>query len=191
MLTKLAHGIASFFAEKEIIEPRYIEVYQYGLEQIISTFYSLLTLLIIGLCCNAFLETILFSVFFIVLRHYAGGYHADTYLGCYLSLIGIFIAFLAVIKFVPQWIQFPLGIGFAVAGGIIVACLSPVEHKNRPLSDYEKVHFKKFAWIVLAVEILVSALLIPYFEGNLAFAGVTCIFLMAVLQLLALVKNRE
>ena len=58
------------------------EIIRYGLERIKSTCIMTLVTLLMGCIFQVFFQSIIFLVCFIVLRKYAGGYHAKTETRC-------------------------------------------------------------------------------------------------------------
>ena len=89
-----------------------IEVYSYGLQIFLSNVFEVLAVLIIGLCIGRFFETVAFFVSFISLRSGAGGYHAKTYLRCFLGLLVVYGLHIGVLMLTPTAVIFyvPLGI---------------------------------------------------------------------------------
>ena len=68
-----------------------IEVYVYGLLSYVYTFLPLAILLIISFALNRVVEMLLWALYFVSLRKYAGGYHASYPLTCFLcsTILGI------------------------------------------------------------------------------------------------------
>lgn len=60
------------------------EIIQYGLHQVRVILINVLTLVISGILWQELSFTLLVFLELFFLRPYAGGYHADTELGCYL-----------------------------------------------------------------------------------------------------------
>ena len=67
-----------------------IELYRYGLELFISSFFCSLVLLAFGLVTASIIESIIFIVAFSALRIYTGGYHANSYSLCTLITVAIY-----------------------------------------------------------------------------------------------------
>ena len=63
------------------------EIIQYGLHQVRVILINVLTLVISGILWQELSFTLLVFLELFFLRPYAGGYHADTELGCYLISI--------------------------------------------------------------------------------------------------------
>lgn len=146
------------FVQNGIIEDENKELYAFGMRQGMTMVLNVATTVVIGAVLGMVWQSLLFMVSFIPLRSFAGGYHARTQLQCYLSsVVLIFISLLA-IKFYTE-INF-IYLGLALLGSILIFFLSPVESKNRPLDETERLVFKKKARTILVIEICVLLLLL-------------------------------
>ena len=83
MIHQIAKGLTARMINRKIIEASMAEVYQYGLELILST--TLTTFSIIGIAClvDTFQYGLLYFSISIPLRVTVGGYHASTYTRCF------------------------------------------------------------------------------------------------------------
>ena len=78
------------------------EIIRYGLDRIKSTCTMTLVTLLMGCIFQVFFQSIVFLVCFIVLRKYAGGYHADTQNRCYVISTVIFAVALLAIRYMSD-----------------------------------------------------------------------------------------
>ena len=139
MLKKFSYNIAYFFVQKNVIPMDNIEIYQYGLEQIFSTVYTVATILAIAALTNHLISSVIFLIFFVSLRKYTGGYHASTYLKCYLGFTLIYIVFLMVLDSGFLESHMPVTLISLAVSVLVIAICSPIEHKNKPSSKETKV----------------------------------------------------
>lgn len=124
-----------------IFEEKNEAVVRYGLTGLLSTLFSFITIIFIGICCNCLFESILFTISFYFLRIYAGGYHADTPIKCYgISLI-ISTTIFALIHNINVSI-ITLHIIFVITS-INILYIAPIDTTNKPLSLKEKKFYKK------------------------------------------------
>ena len=125
------------------------EIYQFGVETALLKCIHISTMLLIGLSCGLFLETLLYLVFYLTLRIYAGGYHAKTKFGCYAISWLMIISVVLLTKYFPfqtylmSWTFIPFF--FAIF------FLAPVSNKNKPLDSLEKQYYGKTVRKLLAV----------------------------------------
>lgn len=75
MLYRLSEHITDLLIENGSIEKQDKSVYKYGIEMVIAIAFNIITVIIIGYAMGMFLECIIFLLFFMPLRSYAGGYH--------------------------------------------------------------------------------------------------------------------
>lgn len=78
------------------------EIIRYGLDRIKSTCTMTLVTLLMGCIFQVFFRSIVFLVCFIVLRKYAGGYHADTQNRCYVISTAIIAVALLAIRYMSD-----------------------------------------------------------------------------------------
>jgi accessory gene regulator B len=189
MLKKISYNIAYFFVCKNIIDVDNIEIYQYGFEQIISTIYTIITILAIALLTNSFISSALFLVVFVALRRFTGGYHANSYLTCYLGFVSIYISFILILR--SNILEKYMLISFIllIVSVLIIAVFSPVEHENKPINNKKKIKYKKLSLLTLIIELLV---LLLFFSLNIKFFSVIMlnIILVAILQIIAVIYKR-
>lgn len=188
MLRKISHSIAYFFVRKKIIDIEYIEIYQYGVEQIISTLTSVLTIIIMGLLSGNVLLAIIFLIFFIPLRIFTGGHHEDSYLRCYLSFIFIFIVEVFIVNTNVLSNYSSIAQILTIISIIIISILSPVEHKNKPLAKHTRKKHKITAVTIVIIEFGIAFLLLNYNE-KLFYAAIISIVIVALLQIIAILYS--
>lgn len=168
-MNRISKCIAESLEEQGIIKNSDLYICQYGLEAFISSFVEVGSILIISVLIGNFIEALLLFIAFIPLRLYAGGFHANTRLRCYLVSIGVYIVFTIILKTLPSNLYFItnlFGTGFNI---IIVFLHAPVIHDNRTVSDIEKKHYRKFSIYICMVESIVI-LILTILNSNSSFA---------------------
>jgi len=134
------------------------ELYEYGLQQGLLIIVNMLTTIAIGFLFKMVWQSILFMIVYIPLRSFAGGYHAKTQSRCYFFSILLTASVLLAIKLIPGT-NFNI-IGLALAAGIIIYALAPVEDANKPLDETEAAVYKKWTRVILAVELCTMLLMV-------------------------------
>lgn len=92
--------IMGYFIRNEIIPDGEKELYIYGLQQGLVLLINLITMIFIGYALGMTWQVIIFSVAYLPLRSYAGGYHARTQRICYIFSIVLITTVLLVIKLI-------------------------------------------------------------------------------------------
>ena len=159
MIAQLSKRLTSFFVCRKIINEEDEAVYEYGLQLLLSTVANGLIALFIAIITGTLLQCVLYLSAFVVMRKTAGGYHANTHLGCCCILAVVLSCFISFIKIVPvdAYILFALfSIGFSV---ITIFLFSPLEHKNKPISSEDKIRLKRKSRIYI---LIISTIIIVF-----------------------------
>lgn len=95
-------GLSSYLVQclihNQIIQEDQEEIYLYGFQLILNSLLTMVWLLFWGCLLGKLGLTIVATICLVHLRQYAGGYHADTYLKCFLiSNLSFFMIYQAVI----------------------------------------------------------------------------------------------
>ncbi|MDO4304860.1 MAG: accessory gene regulator B family protein [Bacillota bacterium] len=135
--------------EENLIDDSEKELINYGIKRAKSIGISIVVSLLLGCCMGILPESSLFLISIILLRSYAGGFHAKNSKSCgVISFLILIFAYL-VIKY--------LVIDTGVIVAILTICLyviyffAPMESANRELDSIEKKVFKKIARIISAI----------------------------------------
>jgi len=143
MIKQLAKGITSFLIRKSIIKIEDVEIYQYGTEQILINSISVSGAFIIATITEMWIETIFFFIGLVPVRMIAGGYHADTPIGCSLLTSTVYILNLVMINILKKYMGLLMILTMTTIILIIIFLFAPVDHKNRVLIETEKLNIKK------------------------------------------------
>ena len=160
MISKLSDYLTEKLLSNGIIIDEDKELYIYGLFMLLSQLMFFIIACIFGLLLKCLFESIIFYIAFMLIRRYAGGYHASTETRCeILSTLSI-LACIVVIKLSKTYdIQtILLIIGAVSAVCIFVFC--PLDTPEKPLSDKEFKYFRKVSWLILLM--IVVAIIVSY-----------------------------
>ncbi|NLK37879.1 MAG: accessory gene regulator B family protein [Epulopiscium sp.] len=144
------HKLTDGFIENGIICVQDRELYEYGLRQGVIMLCHLITTVMLGLCFGMVVQSILFLVFYIPLRIFAGGFHTRSQLHCYFLTIAMTVAVLLLIRFI-SWTT-PLCFGMSAISAVVIGILAPVEDSNKHLDEKEVEVYRKKAVIILGIE---------------------------------------
>ena len=189
MLTLLADRITNYLICKNTIEDDNREIYQYGLEQFLSTALNILTTLVLGIIFGKIYQSLVFVVAFMVLRSYSGGYHASTSVRCYIFSVISITAGLSVMKFVE--INRLVCLGLLILSSVIILVLSPIGTANKPLDEIEKIIYKKKVVFVWSIEVCVALLFIVLNITEIHIAIVLAQTLVDIALLLGMMQYRS
>lgn len=181
MFEVLSERVTGWLLANEAIPREDREIYRYGIQQGMIALVNLGTTMIIGMVFGRLLESILFMAAYMPLRSFAGGYHAKTAVRCYFFSIAMMSAVLWVMRCVT-YVTLVCGC-LTVVSGSIIWFLVPVEDRNKPLDELEKVVYRKKARKIVLAESILS--LITGFCGLIRLEMcITMVLCVMVLMLL-------
>lgn len=175
MMQSFEAKIVNYLMENDIIMEEDLELYSYGLKQLFYLGINVITAIMIGMLLGMIWQSVLFSLAYIPLRQYAGGYHASNSVRCYiLSLILIYVALLTVKH---AAVDLTIVLCVIVISNIIIWIKAPVESKNKRLNDKEKKAFGKYARGIAVIESSVSLAIL-----NVSVIAAKCVLISVALS---------
>lgn len=142
MIPRLSSRIVNVFIRNHIIEEAEAEIYQYGLEMVLSTAVNILIVLCCGLVFGELISAVLFFIMFAWIRSSSGGYHAETYLKCNTIYTINLVIVLFWVKFAASYYSLSGHIMFLLIYFLTTAQFAPVENPNKPLEESQKKKHK-------------------------------------------------
>lgn len=174
---------------KNIISAAESELYLFGLRNGFYLVINILTVLLLGILCSMFWQSIIFLAFYIPLRHFSGGFHAKTSLGCYIFSTCLMLAVFCGIKLIP-WTTLISSLIVSVSF-ITIFLLAPVEDLNKPFDQIEFRMFRECARKVIIVELVVYILFIYASMYQVSYCISLSFLVMAVMLLLGAFTLRK
>ncbi len=191
MMQTVARKVTYCLIQNERIEQENEEKYIYGVEVVIEKLITYGVLLILALSLKILVPSVLFVLFFALLRGYTGGFHARTYLGCFISTILMYLCCCQVIA--PFLIKEKLYIipGIIISS-IFILLFAPINNPDLNLSAKEIKRCKIGTKLVLMLEVISIAMGI--------YSGISTVYIVfpflgivmcAVLLIVAKIIQRE
>lgn len=165
-MKSISGTIANTLWTQGIIQEEDIDTCRYGLDVFISSALEIASILLIAAFIGNFIEAVLLFTAFIPLRVYAGGYHADTKLKCYLISLGVYGIFTVIMNILPQGLYSVLSLSVAIFSLIMVLIAAPVVHKNKTVNDIERKYYRKFSIWICSIETTIILLLTAIFPKS-------------------------
>lgn len=153
-MNKLSSCITDILWKQGILQDNDINKCNYGLDIFISSTLEVLSILIISLFINNFIETLLFFIAFIPLRIYAGGYHAKTRLKCFIISIVVYTLFTVTIAAIPEKYYGLSSSLLTLISLTIILPNEPVIHYNKTVTKIEKNIYKRISSKICIAETL-------------------------------------
>lgn len=186
IIKKLAYITISYWEKNKIIDPQLKSIYQYGVELLISSLISILLVLISGIVFFSILDSVLFLVVFIPIRLFSGGYHANTYLACNISMLFTFCGTALCSKIIPLSMH-----GICVVSIICLVVflfLCPVDNKHKPISQTQKKKCKVISLTLLIITIIICCL---FYLVNMTYYNTILFTVVAITILVPIGKIKN
>ncbi len=184
MIKKFSEYISDIFVKHSIINQEDSEVYSYGMEILLSVLVNIFVTIIIASVTGLFIEIMLFTSAFVLIRQYTGGYHANTHHGCICLFATVLIFFSIVIKHIPVTVCTIIFTVFSIFSFVFVSLLAPVEHKNKPINSKLSSKLRKQSILCVTFVCIFSLLLCIYsfkvYSLSLSFGSMVSVIFMIV-----------
>lgn len=188
MFVKISDNIVKWMLSNHIIEEKKAVICRWGISHILDTAFNIITFLIIGILFKMSFETIIFTIGYIPLRIYAGGYHAKTPFRCWcLSNIILTVSLVLVQNAEKFYIAFCI---LSLIAVMVLIILMPVEDLHKPLDQNDRKKYKKRGITILVVEICLSIVfvLLHYIQISIVLNSIWV--LLSVMLILGVIKNK-
>lgn len=155
-MDRLVENLSNQFIEQGIIAREDASIVQYGLEIMLCTVYSYTSIGLLAWLMGCFWETVCFLIAFLVLRTFAGGYHAASFGKCYLySIMAYLVFYLLLLMTPPSWYS-TISLVALVIAMVVVFLFAPCIHENRWVATEDK-HYELISRLICLAAILVLA----------------------------------
>lgn len=187
MFVKLSNSIVRWMLNNKIIEENKAVICRWGISHILDTVFNVATFLIIGILFKMPIETIVFTLGYIPLRIYAGGYHAKTPFRCWCLSNMILVVSLIIVRNAERHYT-AFGI-VSILAAIVLMMLMPVEDLHKPLDQNDRKKYKKCGIVILVIEIFISVIFVLMHNNRIAIALSSIWVLLSVMLILGIIKN--
>ncbi len=159
-MKRLAIILSKNLEKQGVIHSSEMEICRYGLEMLISSTFTSLSILIIASILDSLGSGLLYLFISIPLRVTAGGYHADTYGKCFFISNALYILLSFLVK-LCQTSNIPLFLWLVALyfSSLYIHRKSPVLNIHQPLSEADKKANKERVTIILILDNIVISLL--------------------------------
>ncbi len=187
MIHRLSEIITDFLISREVIEQEEADIYVYGYETLISGVIDFALVIAIGCLTGLPLNALVFFAMFVTVRLYSGGYHAETYVKCKLTMVLLLLAVLGI-----SMIKLPLS---AVCLLLLVLLITvwfhaPVENANKPLDALEKKKYRRIS-VILSAFWGIAAVIAYFFSNTFSATIAGTGFFIALLMVAAIYRKEE
>lgn len=140
MIRQISSSMTKWLIRHVTIDTEDYELYQYAINSLIMSVAPLILTMIIGALMGKILQGVIFSIPFICIRKFSGGYHAKKEWICIVSSCLLVAFSLLVLSYIKcNWLFHIITCGFS----LLLMAVSPVDSQARMLDDLEKKQYKK------------------------------------------------
>lgn len=187
MFYKTSVYIADILEQQNRFTSEDKEVYRYGIQQGLNLTLNILTTIAIGVLCGMVYPSVLFLICYMPLRSFCGGYHAKTHLRCYIYSVIMITSILLVTKYAA--FNIVLSEVLVLISLIIILLLAPVEDENKKLDSVEKGVFRKRAYIIAFLEVLLYHIFLIIHLTYCYIILCIALFSLSILMIIGSIKN--
>lgn len=186
VLNRISERITNELIKNQIIDECDLEIYSFGIYQGIGFIFNILTTILIFSLFDMLIQGLIFSIFYFLLRSYAGGFHSESTLSCYiLSAFLIILSSMIMKTFVldiSSWLLF-------LIFWLFIFAYAPVDTKTKRLDKVErKVYQIKTRCILIIVISLIGIFYICSFHKGI-LALVMSVYLEGIMLIFGEAKN--
>ena len=190
-MKNISNGIADMLWTQGIIQEDDIDKCKYGIDLFISSFLEIISILAIATFLGNFIETVLLFVFFVPLRIYAGGYHADTKLKCYFISLVMYGFSYTLANITPSGMFVLINVIGTLFSLIMVLIMAPIIHINKNVNDIERRNYRKISIEICLVETTIILLLTMTIPKNIIVTYLTVGQVSVAISMLAAILKKH
>lgn len=151
MAARLGIRLGKWLYQKGQIEESQIDVIRYAFEIMCSEFTEILVIVIFGITTNQVLETVLYLIFFQILRQFFQGCHAKTIFRCFVLTTGSYLVSLIIYTYVDL---------FFIVLSIIIGSILQLEYCYKK-KEVSPILVKSLLWVAS----IIAYIIIPYVKA--------------------------
>ena len=186
-MNRIVSLLSGWLIKYNAIEPNDRELYEYALYSFLLSFTPLVIFLIISGVIEMFWEGVLIVFPFMVIRKFAGGFHAKHAYVCMIVSTGLLgLCLYIVVHITIGWIFHVL----VIVAGISIIIHSPIDSENRRLSESEKKQYGLITGFLVMSMILFYVVLVAFHFEYYAGGVVISLGLTALLQFPCVLRQK-
>jgi len=155
MLENLASRITSYMIVQGVVPKEDEEIHVFGWTMLLFSLGSSSAILLAGALLGQFLGTVLFLLFFTFLRSYAGGWHANSFLKCFLITSALYACCFLFHFHLPEAYWSLTILILLLLSVFITFVWGPVDHPNKPFRGGQRETNKKLGRITVSAQTII------------------------------------
>lgn len=176
MFHSISERLIDYAVKNNYLDKEQRDEYIYGVEISLSVLSSYISILIIGLLTGMIWQAAVFLVLYVAVRRFAGGFHFQSQIVCYLSTCLMSFLLLMIIKYSGNdFIQYSI---IMAVSTVLLLILSPVPAVEKPIDDKERVVYGIISRIIISAAAVIYCILC--FLQNIYTAKIIAVTICAV-----------
>lgn len=169
MIHIVSEAVARWLELEGIVSSSERTLFEYAAYSFLFGLLPFGIILLLGLCFRMIQEGFIFIIPFMLLRKFSGGFHLKSPGMCLAVTSGILALAMWLIKYIAYSGQTEIITFFVVLSVVTLCIFSPVDNHARPLSDRERIVFRKIARILSVISLSVYFILL--FDAELRYTS--------------------
>lgn len=149
MFNAIARKIVDALSSHSEISKEDEELYVYGFHMMCAQGFFFLLSLLFGILFGIVLESLVFFIFFSLIRSYAGGVHAEKESVCTISTSIALFSAVGLIKWSTMGDNLLIPLLMILVSALIILAFAPLDTQEKPLDREEKRQFQKISYLLL------------------------------------------
>lgn len=165
-MEKIAKSITAYFYASGVIGQDMTEICEYGMELVLAGMLNGILILFTSILIHYKIYGLIFLLIMMPTRAFMGGYHAKTHLRCNILFVCTYLFSLFLLKMLN--IRYAMIVQILViAGFIFVSAWSPLDNKNKALSDIQKIKYNKIIQLIY-IMLMTAGVVVKYKDQELS-----------------------
>lgn len=158
MISTLALRCARGLISHKLIDESERELYEYGFFILLSNLIYFLISCVVGAIAGVFVQSVIFYAAFMLIRQYAGGFHAGNEIQCEISTTTSIILSIIIIRLSSSFDLLLILLILGAIAATVIMIFSPLDTAQKRLSDIERRHYRKISCLIIAAYLIITAL---------------------------------
>lgn len=187
MIDRIVTRLIDYQMSRGFIEENDRKLYQYGYQILFEYIINVLAAVLIAAIFRAYGIVIVFTLTFMLVRSYVGGYHAKSGARCFVMSAVMQILVILAVR-VMETVDLCSGIFIIIEIFMLPYIFRkiPLPVPNKPISENERIYFRKKAKVIYASELVISLCFIGIDKMQYAYS-ILCAHL--IIFVLVIINN--
>ena len=185
MITKAVKYLVDQLVKMELIEEMQRDEYLYSLTCFVEGILTIGSILILAICFEKIIPTIMFLLFFFSLRRRTGGFHLNSFGSCFIGTLILYVLIVICAKYAV--LERLVLVLFTVCSYVCILIIGTVNHPNMDMSKEELNASKTSSRLLVSMLIMLVGFL-WWIEANMEIIVYMCLAIILCASLLIIAK---